>query len=498
MKYLGKMKIFELYSKNILNYIKVGIMRLLLIIFTSIAIITLSANELFAYGKAYISGRLQTVSTDGLFDVIRNPAILTTQKEDNSFGVGLLREAFNSYDIMSSIDTDASFPDPIGPIIVDNVYSDQSIDIDISKTLSINGALAYTRKISDNLFMGLAVSEMSEREERNIRFETSAIINGTISTNPLVMNISSVNNTIQEVSSNKTNFYSSFGYKIIKNLSAGLQANFEYIYDKSIEDSENFEVRNTYINNNPLPTEFSEYYNYSEQITKTISATIGLGFLYNTKEQDIGLVVSSGKYSFIKQKYNHRSEDMTNYTLEYDISDSTPYKGVYVENAGITAGYRRQVTSFFGIALEAGCGLPRKYKETFLKADESREAYYEEEKTIEKKVMYRCNGGFEFNMNKNMTIGIGGVYYNFKLEEEVERDNTTEVTDIDVDVFIGTFGVDHRITKNSKITISTEFQRFKYDIGMRSSNVIQNYKMELSEKNKVNQFNMGLAFALYF
>ncbi len=468
-------------------------MRIISYILIFVIAFALSAEDLLAYGRAYNMGRLQTVSTNGPFDVMRNPAVLATQEANNVFGVGIACGTYSSYDTLSSIDTDLNMTelDPSRPI--DQISTDGSIDTSFTKTLSLTGAMAYSKKITENLCAGLAVGQLVENEEMDIKIVQSIIFSGTTlpTLSPYTYTVNSTRYQKQKNYSSTTNCMPSFGYRISRHNSIGLHINMEYIYKIKEEKSTVYgeEVSTT----NPDPPIVTEERTdlTKESKSKSISATIGLGYLLKTDDQEIGLLISSGKFSFIKNIYKDKSQD-------YDISESTPYKGDYVENTGITAGYYRRITSFLGIALEAGYNLPREYKETVFILEEGTDIYEEEEKSVNREHMYKLSGGIEINLSQHMKLGVGGTFYTFQGIEKLEKSSSDEESTMKIDIYIGTSGIDHRISENSKLTIYTEFQYFENEMKMKSTSKTENYKVEFSNDIKTTQFNLGISFAQFF
>lgn len=443
----------------------------------------LFAQELNTQGVASSMGKITTVASDGPYDVLRNPSIMTTQKQDNGAVVGISRDAFSSFD--ASVDGDFDF-EGTGMTI-----SGIETEATFKRPLYLNGSIAYSRKITDTLFAGIAAKY--NREEMNTK-------RGTTITIPASEQIPTGAQMYEAGSENETTDICgvtlSAAYKLLKNISLGIQINVEYEKIERKEENRSYtfggEARSTTGTN-----------------SETLSPVIALGFLYRDGFQEAGALITSGKYSWQKIEYEYSHRDIDNTFKNYELDDAKLKKGKYVESPAIAAGYFIQFNSLIGAAVEAGVMLPLEYKEHSLSVLENERDYVEAEVTVKKKFTYMAKGGIKLDPVKDFTIALGGGYMLVINEENNEKVDAGYLqgrnnTDMKFNGYIGTLGMINKIMENSSIIFSIDMLYLDLDFtgeGKEEKNYPDDesvFKMKMGQDVKGLQINAGLAYMQYF
>ncbi len=460
-------------SQNIVITVYLVIdMKILHLFFLIIPLITISFN-LYAQEMAVSMGRLTAVASDGPFDAQRNPAILTIQKDTNSLGIMFSSDVY--YSGVSHLSADFQF---------DNSPVDIMFRHDFSRVYSINGGLAYARKITDDLFAGISVFAESERSRNYMR---SSMILGLYSRYESSDEKEDVSNTLCSLS---------VGYKISSLLSIGLQVQGDYDY-KLVKAK-----RRIY---SGLDRESNRG---SKVCTQTATPMIGVGITARTGIHEAGLIATSGKYSWQKIEYYNNAQYFVSgpgMPVDYDIREKKEKKGKYIESPSFIAGYLVKLTSFLVLAVEAGISLPFKHTEHNLIANEDWGYYLDQEISNKMKFRYMINGGLEVNPVNDFRIAAGAGYRllskNKYEASAVDSGNGSvniklEDRDEELRAYFGTLGIENSVLSNSRIAFHLDAVIIKVDSrgGSSEQSMDANMKMDL----KGFQLNSGISYIQNF
>lgn len=491
-------------------------MRSLSVILLALSVCALFTADLKAVGLATSMGQLQTVSTDGAFDVLRNPATLANQKKENSIGLGIMNLFYNSYDISNSVDTNVDMEFTGGDLEMDlnETDFDMAFDYEISMPCSLTGSAAYSRRITDNLTIGAAISETYEKETIKNNMTTSIFLSGTV-TSPFsgTMEMTSASHGREEEEHNTyiTSFTPAGAFMITDKLSGGLQFSIENKYQKSKHDdnSEAEEVPCFNSSCDPADIVTSEENSSSENITQSYKAGLGTGLYYKSETRELGIIMTFGEYSWEKNSYESKyfndstdDEDDENYSID----DSLKYKGNYTEGPSFFAGYYQRLNSILAIAIEAGIAIPVEYNYTTL-SDNGGE-YIEEDVTFQKKLYYTAAAGLEFDITGSLKIGTGFRYIKMneteKSESRTANSSSTSEEDNKFDIYSGTLGVVYNYEDTLSFTLFSALYYIKID---GTSNIKTNesdtgskmdMKMDLEMEMKIKEIFAGVSADMTF
>ncbi len=436
-------------------------------------------------GMASSMGRITTVSTDGPFDVLRNPAILTAQKENNAAAAGISREAYNNFD--SSINADVT-------LLGQNNISLTGISFssDFAREFYMNCGIAYSRRFTDNFSAGIAASGTAEtmKNKNTTRMDVS------ITTPGYTADLRRYSYA-EETERNKTAYAAiSAGYKFLSNLSAGIQIKAEYQRSEKSSTEETF-----------APNESSTV--KTKKSDETASPVIGLGLHYRDSLQEAGLLLTSGRYLWERtadKTYYHDELDSSN---NYDLKNNKLKDPKYTEGPGIIAGYYIQLNPLIGLALEAGCVFPRTYKKHTLMYLSEEKNYYDAETEVENKFAFMVNGGIKLNPYKDITAALGGGYRIISDEATaseifLSHQTSKEKSDVKFTGYLVTLGLENKILQASKLVISMDLIIVRISSsGMNRTdksypNDSSSMEMEMEQKINGLFFNTGIAYVQYF
>lgn len=486
------------------------------VMFVFILIIYIATNiDLFAQesnhqqvfetqGIASSMGKLSTVSSDGPFDVLRNPATLTTQKEDNAGVISISREAYSNFN--SSADASVGISDKTiylsgypDPCLTKTTVRDISFSSDMSRELSMNGGIAYSRRITDNLSAGIAANGATEtmKNKNTLDMYMHTVITDTITNMDIYTADDQMYSDTEETEKNQTaNLAFAVAYKFLNKYSAGIQTKVQYFKNEKTSNEESFSRHEASIKK-------------TKDYNEIISPIIGLGFLYKDNAQEAGLLITSGRYMWERKDNELKYYDTIDPSNDYELNNSKLKKGKYIEGPGIIAGYYLQLIPLIGLAAEAGFILPLKYKEHILKDLSEERNYFEAESNVEKKFTFMINGGIKLNPYKDLTVALGGGYRlitneSTRTEFSITHQKSNDENDIKFTGYLGTLGIENKVFAGSKIIISMDMIYFK--ISYKGKGITEktypndsiSMDMEMEQRTGGFFINTGVAYVQYF
>ncbi len=390
-------------------------MRLLCVILLAVSVCAFPAPDLNAAMLARSMGFLETVSTDGTFDVTRNPATLINQTGQNSIAFGLEDQLYNSYDMSQTAEIDFNIDSTSSDLQIDDLEYNQSFDPEMELPYSFTGALAYSGKISDDVFAGAALSYGYEKEIYKNKMRNEMTMTGLLIdySEDFVMNSSGKSATEETSYNTAWGFTPSLAYRITDFISIGLKAEVGYETDemKGEDDSINEEAFCVDSSCDPADASTTQERTDYETLSKTTIASMGIGGYYRTAEMEFGLLLSPGTYTWDKTSYKQKNnKDSTDDEEDssYDIKKNITYQRNYTEGPSIAAGYLMRLGSYFAFAVEAAYVIPVKYDYKSAEAEEGQ--YLDRKNEVEKKYTYWASAGVEIDYSDSFKIGIGCRY----------------------------------------------------------------------------------------
>ena len=369
-----------------------------------------------AAAAAFTMGQLQTVSSDGSLDVIRNPSLMTAQKADNSVGIILLSAPFTShrysYDFYQT------------PWIITGRVRD-------TKYITGSVFISYCRKIQNGV-IGLALDTDNPYQGVYTRYErtyTGIITGNFIST---VISGESMKMTPR--------FVLSFGTMVSGNHTVGIQCAAGYML---FRDDTSYQSVIDY---------FSYQKNHASKKTEEARAELSFGYSYRDADSQAGLMIRSGRFSWRKTKIYYSHGDFIT-PLMFAGSASEPFNFQYERGLTLIGGGYHKLASFIAVALEGEYEIPVSYTQKDLRYDEMT-GYYAvtNNLAVNKSGLYCLRAGFEILPSGPVTINLGG---GMSTTRESRRGKFFSEF-INTDTFSGVFGIDLKFVENLMIMAGSQ------------------------------------------
>ncbi|MDY6934395.1 MAG: hypothetical protein SVZ03_09265 [Spirochaetota bacterium] len=468
--------------------------RLLTYFFIYLIILHLTTDLALASGKATSMGLLTSIASDGPFDVVRNPALLTLQKKNNSTGI------FSSF---TSHHT--SYSSTLNNIYSYNSYmsSNEIIDFQMYNNFgkpdlySMNIQLAYTAVIGKSFF-GLSLTGIESEIYTSSKRRYMSVSNVTM-TEQNSLNTTSAQelvHAIEKIKGLAPSFISAVGYNITKKNSIGFQLSLGYL-QKEME----------IITNSISITESNEYYEETkiQKDTYAYSAEMGFGYLYKESGTHVGILLRSGDFT-LKREEMEFSKSST-YSIYPDSSpfgkSDYSYIGRYTKGAALSAGCYKRINPLFAIAIEGTLKFENVYNDKGLEFSDiytpsivNASSYITEESYYQKtKNSIFIKGGVEFNPISRLAflLGMGYTSYN---NERYRNDNTyytdETLSDSQTDYYLFTSGIDFRLSSNLKLNLISVLINYNNTTHIR----IRNEYMILRMKDHVHGYMIELGLGI--
>jgi hypothetical protein len=369
-----------------------------------------------AAAAAFTMGQLQTVSSDGSLDVIRNPSLMTAQKTDNSVGIILLSTPFTSnrfsYDFFQ----------------VPWISTGRARD---TKFITGSMFLSYCRKIQNGV-IGLALDTDNQYQGVYTRYERT---NTGILTGHFIRTVISGKSTIMT-----PRFVLSYGTTVSGNHSVGIQCAAGYML---FRDDTGYQSVVDY---------FPYQKNHARKKTEEARAELSFGYSYRDADSQAGLMIRSGRFSWRKTKIYYSHGDFIT-PLMFAGSASEPFNFQYERGFTLIGGGYHKLASFIAIALEGEYEIPVTYAWKDLRYDEMTGFYaVTNNLAVDKSGLYCLRAGFEILPSGPVTINLGG---GMSTTRESRRGKFFSEF-INTDTFTGTFGIDFKFVENLMIMAGSQ------------------------------------------
>ncbi len=350
-------------------------------IFTALFLITIPFTTAAARGKATMMGQLKTVSTDGPFDVIRNPAAMAFNGTSAGIQFGISPYTGNESSITNTVALNNS---------VAGDFTVTSADAGYNLTDSTMFAQEFALAISftDKITFGIGEITGFQREESVSTFNVVVSL-------PVADTLARSQNEETDTTTFLT--YASLGIRLTDTMSLGFNFNF------GIRSS------NTRANTSLSFSTMSQTSSVDNS-TDSMWGEVTAAFLHKGNRHQTGVNIYSGRYSGTRFSYHDSLNDITTPANNYDISANVPYSGSYSSGAGLVAGHYWRFNSLIAAAVEAGIGIPNEF--TFTTLHSGNGFYYNAENIMDENISFLVSAGLELNILKNLTIAFGGSYQN--------------------------------------------------------------------------------------
>ncbi len=294
-------------------------------------ILTIPGTASLARGTATMMGNLQTVSTDGPFDAIRNPAAMAFG--GTSAGINFFFSPWADAKTTEKV-KNISVVISGTPVTILGVKYDPNLD----KKTVMTQEFATTIRMSDTFSLGLGVTALYKNQENSIiqSFTTPATLPAITESNGMM-----VDNRNKET---VYTTYFSLGIQLTKTISMGYNLNFSIGNEETDRLQEGF----TQTDSDPIVMDGSPWGTHNSM--GNISGEISAYFMHKTGNHQTGVNLYSGTYSWIDY-----SAEIGGFSL------NTDFAGSYSSGASLVAGHYWRFSPLLAAAFEAGVSIPVKY-----------------------------------------------------------------------------------------------------------------------------------------
>jgi hypothetical protein len=469
-------------------------MRIVTSIIFFIILISVCISSSFALGKAASMGNLQSIVPSGPFDAARNPALLPSQTSQNSTGL------FCTY-IMHFLpkNSDSSEQHLNQPAVPYNNSIDSDMKSEDPKIYGININAANSTK-SGNFAIGFALTDNGNNQYQVTKEKITNHISGIDTANGTEI----YRNSKEDTKTTEINpaLVTSLGFRLSKVSTIGFQLITGF--SKKIEDKE-ADIEDYIGPAGPaiIPT-FKE--KREKEINK-ISGELGFGYLYNNEDQQIGLLVRTGEFSWFEKKLKVRTDMILPSPGTQTASSDLKMNGKYTSGPGIVAGAYNRISSFFAIALETGVDLENSYKEKDLDLKKNPDyTIIEQDSIVKIGNIYTFKAGFELNLLNNFIFSFGsgyltGSFNNYQNKDTADFERRFKA-EMDIQYWISTAGIQYSISKNITFDIISAVIVYKRSLNilMREEDDATNYHSEIRSEqiSKGMYLHTGIGVTLSF
>ncbi len=384
-------------------------------------ILLIHTSSIFA--SSFSMGRMETVGTDGAYDVQTNPAKIFINKPNKAFGLMLyytaVKQEESLYDTKTSTSTGWS-------------HNESKLKSFVETT----GSLDYYARTKKNVY-GISIRNeynTSKRETLSQVF-TNAIppaTEGTGINSESKGDSQTIYPTLTLAYARKINNHSFFGIR----LSGG--------YQMSTSDSDN------------IQTDFNNTIQQEAKTTDETNSIIGelaLTYTFKKKNSELGLILSSGTIAYEQHKETYEVTGPAS-VIQWKDSKTIPYYHKLTQGITILAGGKVFISPKFSFAAEGGIESPMVYDEKYIVSTSQQELDTMTTK-IDKREGYIMRLGSEVYFLPIISMSLGGGYYytsSYQLQDSIiSMTNFTELQKIH-----GTIGFSYHTMKGTLFSLASE------------------------------------------
>lgn len=346
--------------------------QILLKTFMLFLILIIPGTASLARGTAAIMGNLQTVSTDGPFDAIRNPAAMAFG--GTSAGINFFFSPWSGDKTEETV-KNISVIQGGTPLTIDSTQYDPSLD----KKTVLTQTFATTISLSDMFSLGLGITSFFKDQENSI-LQSFTVLPSTMGMDINSRSKDTVYNT-----------YFSLGVQLTKTISMGYSLNFSIGNEENDAESVGFTKIGAAATVYDTPS-------YSHNSIGNISGEISAYFMHKTGAHQTGINLYSGTYSWI------------DFSAEGGgMSFDTDFAGSYSKGASLMAGHYWRFSPFIAAAFETGITIPTKF--TPYSYNSTAPTFSDKQIKLEGLTIL-ASAGVEINPLKKLTTGFGLTYIN--------------------------------------------------------------------------------------
>jgi len=375
-----------------------------------IIIILSAAGGVEALASSYSTGGVKSVIQDGSLDVLRNPALISTQKDNNSIGFLAKYNPYYSYNADFKVL-------PLNNNI--SMMINGILTGDVKKKSSINPSLylSYVRKIG-GLALGIGLNSKSSN---NLSLEKTESTYNMFMLDPSSSNLQlSVNKQMSRDKKTDLACVISAAFETTEKSHIGLQITTSGAYSKTainMKTSEaKFIVPAMTLTGNQLSTATTV------TISKQYSSELSLGYLYADGGNQVGIMIKSGRLfwrdSDTKLSFLRYSNTMTNYIPGFRLNGRRDFGASYARDISVTAGASSQVLDFLKLVVETELQTSMRFRlKDYISPLGGDPGNLVKTKTLlTSDPVLTLRFGMEFSLSSSFAISAGGMMVNSSIK----------------------------------------------------------------------------------
>ncbi|MBN2039770.1 MAG: hypothetical protein JW864_07000 [Spirochaetes bacterium] len=398
-------------------------MKKILLVFMSAAFVLFNNSQMFGQSNAASMGDLLTVAPSGPSDVIRNPALIPNQTVNNAFGF------FYTYvQRLSGVCESDLY------LNMNGTEYDSKVEMEEPKSFGMNSHLSYLKKF-DKSALGFAVTSLDNDQYLYNEIETHLYAtDGTIEI---------LSDEINRENSFHPVFITSAGFSLSGNSTFGFQLLAKY--SRISEERK----RETVISSSNEETE------KHEKLVNAIRGELGFGYLYRANDFQLGLLLRSGDFSWIKKevKIDYNSE-----TSITQLDSKASIDGKRTSGPSVSAGIYKRINTILAFGFESLFIFEYSYVDkdfTFIGNENRIET---EEFVVKSGTSVSLKGGIELKLTQNMTFSTGTGFSSRKFERYQDENNSGRTMSSDESDYIYcTAGIGYSFSTNISIDIMAAY-----------------------------------------
>jgi long-subunit fatty acid transport protein len=205
-----------------------------------------------------------------------------------------------------------------------------------------------------------------------------------------------------------------------------------------------------------------------DQTTRTIKFTAGFGYIYNTPETQVGVLIRPGTGSFEQELLDLQYKDLLDSDLGglgpgpyvNDSSDRTrltPFQGAYTDGINIAVGGYTRLSPMFAFAFESAYTMANSYTgQDFSITDENDQDVYEvvnNSNVVNIKDTLTLRGGVDVTLSPALSVLAGLGYGFFESTSSTMSDESSFKSRSEYSLLYATLGCAYTLSASSSISI---------------------------------------------
>ncbi|MCU0847257.1 MAG: hypothetical protein MUD12_05150 [Spirochaetes bacterium] len=375
-----------------------------------IILILSAVGGIEALASSYSTGGVKSVIQDGSLDVLRNPALISLQKDNNSIGFLAKYIPYYSYSAdFRVLPLNNNISMMINSILTGAVKKKSSVNPSLY--------LSYVRKIG-GLTLGIGLNSKSSN---SLSMEKTESTYNMFMLDPSSSNLQlSVNKQMTRDKKADLACVISAAFETTEKSHLGLQITTSGAYSNSVMNMKTSEVKYLVpamiLNGNQLSTATTG------TISRQYSSELALGYLYADGSNQVGIMIKSGRLfwrdSDTKLSFIRYSNTMTDYIPGFKLNGRRDFSTSYARDISVTAGASSQVLDFLKLVVETELQTSMRFrlKDYIMPLGGDPGNLVKTKTLITSDPVLVLRFGMEFSLSSSFAISAGGMMVNSSIK----------------------------------------------------------------------------------